>query len=185
MCTLKPPFKFNFTGLLKRAKNIPKTNIEGITIKLPFVSFSFHPDDIEKKVAQEIVIRLADKRVLNSGECCDNCIDKALVSLNDIRSILVDKQVELSDKTENTLYLLIEMMLEGIRQFFTFEENLQKNPDDYPGDLKKQLYRTELQPYSSVLEMLRGHLYRCLSQLSLIGDITIPKIAETMRYDDV
>lgn len=57
------------------------------------------PDKMERKVAREVVIRLADRRVLTSAECCDNCIDQALASLQEIRRIIVDKQVELSHHT--------------------------------------------------------------------------------------
>jgi hypothetical protein len=31
--------------------------------------------------------------------------------------------------------------------------------------------------------MLRGHLYRCLSQVAVIADTKIPKISEHMRYE--
>jgi len=32
--------------------------------------------------------------------------------------------------------------------------------------------------------MLRAHLYRCLTQVSKIADIKIPKITDAMRYDE-
>jgi hypothetical protein len=35
--------------------------------------------------------------VLSACECCDDCIDRALASLQEIRRTLVDKQVELYD----------------------------------------------------------------------------------------
>ena len=65
------------------------------------------------------MIRMAERRVLNASECCDNCIDQALESLQKIRSLLVDKQVELADHTDGALYLLIEAIDEPIRQFLT------------------------------------------------------------------
>jgi hypothetical protein len=61
----------------------------------------------KRQVARELVIRLIDRRVLSAWECCDDCIDRALVSLQEIRQILVDKQVALSDMPEGPLYLLI------------------------------------------------------------------------------
>jgi hypothetical protein len=32
--------------------------------------------------------------------------------------------------------------------------------------------------------MLRGHLFRCLTQIATIAKTKIPKISENMRYDD-
>lgn len=62
------------------------------------------------------------------------------------------------------------MMLEGIRQFLTFEQKLKKRRED-------------AEAYFGALEMLRAHLYRTLSQIAEIASITIPKIADHMRYD--
>jgi hypothetical protein len=143
---------------------------------------------LEQKVAREIVIRVADRRVLNASECCDNCIDEALGSLQKIRDFLVNKQVELSHAMDGPLYLLIELQLEAIRQFLTFEQRIKASasptelrvhvPNDFrrPPDQREQ--------YFAALEMLRGHLHRCLLQTAKIADTSIPKIAEHMRYEE-
>jgi hypothetical protein len=34
------------------------------------------------------------------------------------------------------------------------------------------------------LEMLRGHLYRCLAQVAALADTKIPRISDHMRYED-
>ena len=70
---LKPPFKFNIGKILDRARKLP-ISIDGVTITLPFVEVTLKPDDLERKVAREVVIRLADRRVLNAWECCDDAI---------------------------------------------------------------------------------------------------------------
>lgn len=184
MRDLPPPFKFDIATLVGKARRQFKKRVDGVTINLPFVSFSVKPDDLEQKVAREIVIRLADKRVLNAFECCDSCVEKALSSLQDIRSVLVDKQVELSAHDDRGLYLVVEFMLEGIRQFFTFEENIRTVNPEFPGELHTRLQRHDLHPYFAALEMLRGHLYRCLVQVAVFANTTIPKIAANMRYED-
>ena len=184
MRELKPPFQFEFNELLHKARRQAGKRVSGVTINLPFISFSVRPEDTEQKAAREIVIRLADKRVLNAFECCDSCIEQALASLQEIRSLLVDKQVELAHLTDGPLFLLIEFMLEAIRQFFTFEERLQSSTPDFPGDLHTRIHRSELQPYFAALEMFRAHLFRCLTQVAVVGDINIPKISDHMRYDD-
>jgi hypothetical protein len=180
---VKPPFKFDLRDLLTRARQQINDRVSGVSINLPFLTFSVQPEATETKVAKEIVIRLADRRVLNAFECCDDCIDKALASLQEIRSLLVDEQVELSKFTNGPLYLLIELMLEAIRQFFTYEERLRNRRNTVfelparfrPPDNKEQ--------YFAALEMLRAHLHRCLLQVSAIAKTEIPKIADHMRYD--
>jgi hypothetical protein len=184
MRDLPPPFKFDVSNLVRKARRHTKKRVDGVTINLPFVSFSVRPDDLEQKAAREIVIRLADKRVLNAFECCDSCVEQALASLQDIRSLLVDKQVELSGQMDGAVYLIVELMLEAIRQFFTFEEGLRTENPDFPGEFQLRMRRADLEPYFAALEMLRGHLFRCLSQLAVVADTTIPKIAKNMRYED-
>ncbi len=140
MRDVTPPFQFDLTGLIAKVRQLPRV-VDGVTIKLPFISISVKPDDKERRIAREIVIRMADRRVLNAFECCDNCIDHALESLREIRRLLVDKQVELSDGADGALYLLLEAMAESIRQFSTFEQRLTRQPEDQ-------------QKYFAALEML-------------------------------
>jgi hypothetical protein len=52
------------------------------------------------------MIRLPDKRVLDSKECCDDCIKKSLESIQAIRAILIDKQFNLSHVHDGSVYLL-------------------------------------------------------------------------------
>lgn len=141
------------------------------------------PDDLDQTVAREIVIRLSDKRVLNAIECCDSCVEQALGSLHEIRSLLVDKQIELSNQTDGAVYIIVEFMLEAIRQFFTFEEGLRTSNPNFPGELHTRMQRADLDPYFTALEMLRGHIFRCLTQVAGIADTTIPKISDNMRYE--
>lgn len=184
MILSQPPFRFNVSELINKARHYVNKRVDGVTINLPFISFSVQPDDLEQKIARETIIRLADKRVLNASECCDNCIEQAIVSLQEIRSMLVEKQVELAGQVDGGLYLLLELMLEGIRQFFSFEERLRIANTHTYGEIHTRHDRNDLQPYFSALEMLRGHLYRCLTQVATIAKMKIPKIPENMRYMD-
>src|SRR5271165_922143 len=126
------PFKFDMTDLLARARRQVSGRLGDVTLQLPFVSIAVNPKDRERQVAREVVIRLRDRRVLSARECCDNCIDRALTSLQEIRQTLVNKQVELSDVQDGPLYLFIDMMLLGIRQFFTYEEILERSDNALP-----------------------------------------------------
>lgn len=188
MRDFKPPFRFDLRSLIGDARRKLSNCVDGVTINLPFVSFNVKPDDIEQKVAREVVIRMADRRVLNAFECCDNCIDQALASLKEIRTLLVGKQVDLADMTEGPLSLLIELMLEAIRQFLTFEQRLNDRVPEQriilPDSFRSRPSYNNREQYFAALEMLRAHLYRCLTQVSRIANIKIPKITDHMRYDE-
>lgn len=188
MRDLPPPFRFDVRRLLSDARRKLNSRVEGLSINLPFVSFRVSPNDLEQKVAREIIIRMADRRVMNASECCDNCIDQALTSLQKIRELLVSKQVELSHAVDSSLYLLIELQLEAIRQFLTFEQRISSSSAAsdlvMPGPSDFRRPRDAREQYFAALEMLRGHLHRCLLQMAKIGNTTIPKIADHMRYEE-
>src|SRR5207249_1084444 len=108
--------------------------------------------------------------------------------LQEIRAFLVDKQVDLTNMPDSPLYLLVEMQLEAIRQFLTFEQRLQearsgkivvvsKHPD-----FRRAAEQRD--GYFAALEMLRAHLHRCLLQVAKVANTTVPKIADHMRYDE-
>lgn len=165
-----PPFKFDLSRLLRRIRALPEA-VDGVSINLPFVSVSIKPAESERRIAREVVVRLADRRVLNAFECCGDCVTRALASLQEIRRLIVDKQVELSGRPNSPLYLLLELMAEALRQFLTFEERM----------------RAQHQPphaYFAALEALRAHLHRVLLQVSKIADVDVPRIAAHMRYDE-
>ena len=176
------PFKFDISDLLKRARG-QAHRVGDVTINLPFVSFSVSPRDREEQIAREIVIRLRDRRVLSAWECCDGCIDNALASLREIRQILLDKQVELSDAQDGPLYLLLDAMLVGIRQFMTFEELLRRSPDAPPHPrFAKYCLPEHRQGYFDGLELLRGHLSRCLGQVAAIAGMDAPSEGLIANY---
>jgi hypothetical protein len=171
------PFRFDMSGLLNRARRQLTGRVGDVTLNLPFVSFAVSPRDKEKAVAREVVIRLKDRRVLSAAECCDNCIDNALASIQDIRRTLVDKQVELSDVQDGPLFLLLEAMAAGIRQFLTYEELLRR-PSEVSHHPRFGEFRRPpdvQQAYFDALELLRGHLSRCLSQVALIAGVPLPE----------
>jgi len=184
----RPPFRFDVRALIKRATQKLNAHVDGVAISLPFITVNVKSDDLQKQVAQEILIRLADRRVLNAWECCDNCIGHALASLEKIRSMLVEKQVEMRKVTDSPLYFLVEFMLEGIRQFLTFTESMDDKgeaPSLVLPDSSELSGRVHFpQYYFAALETLRAHLHRCLIQVAKIADTDIPKIPENMRYEE-
>jgi hypothetical protein len=190
--TAKPPFRFDLSGVLKRLRSI-SGRVDGVSLRLPFISINVKADDLDVRIAREIVIRLADRRVLNAFECCDSCVANALASLAEIRAFLVDKQVELGSRSDGALFLLTEMMLEAIRQFLTFEERLRRrvsagggriDADDVAFGSAYPLSHIYQSQYFAALEMLRGHLYRTLRQIASFSNFEVPVIPVHMRYDD-
>jgi hypothetical protein len=175
--------KFNFNELLKKAATKAKKHVDGVTINIPFLAFTVKTTDPERKVARELLIRLPDKRVLSSKECCDNCIDRSLDSLQEIRSILIDAQVNLSDFHDGGLYLLIELMAEGLRQFITFEEKLRvaasvKDAAEITDHWRPRDTREE---YFEALKQLRFHIHSCLKQVAAIADMKTLKIENYLK----
>lgn len=161
--------KFDVTPILQRAKHLTKPRVDGISINLPFISISLTVSDNEKKIAREVLIRLRDKRVLVAWECCNNCINNALASIQDIRTLLVNKQVELPDE-DSALFLLFDLMLAGIRQFLTFTERFDPH-----------IHREE---YFGALGVLRGHLLRCIEEIAKVGNTT-PKLSNRLSFNPI
>jgi hypothetical protein len=119
-------FMVDVSKALGHAQRLKARHLPGLQIglSLPFLTINVSPNDVERRVAREVVIRCRDRRVLNARECCDGCIDQALSSLQELRAKLVDKQVDLSEAQDGPLYLLLELMLDSVRQFLTFEQRL-------------------------------------------------------------
>lgn len=118
-----------------------------------------------------------DRRVLSAWECCDNCINDALASLHEICKFLVDKQVELSDLSEEPLFQLINAMRLGISQFLTFEQRLKSE------DATRYLRPPDVrQTYFDALEELRGHLSRCLGQIAVLAGMEVPSEGLVANY---
>jgi len=130
----KPPFTFDITQILQRLGKLP-VKVEGVKLSVPFLEVTVKVDRVERKVAREVVIRLADRRVLTAFECCDDRIENALKSLQEIRQVILDKQVELADQTDGALYALLDSIREAIRQFLTFEQRLSKRHSSETRDL--------------------------------------------------
>lgn len=174
--------KLDVGELIGRSRRKLAGRVGGVSINLPFVSFNVSAEDAEVAAAQEILIRLSDRRVLSARECCDNCIDDALVSLQEIREVLVEKQVQLAALSDGPVYLLTEFMLEPIRQFLTYEQRLRQIPPVLPADPSFRRNPMVRDAYFAGLETLRGHLHRCLLQLAKIAEIDTPKVLSTLEY---
>jgi len=172
------------TELLTRARRQVNTRLGKVTLNLPFLNIEVNPKDREREIAREIVIRLKDRRVLSAWECCDDCINRALTSLQEIRRTLIDNQVKLSEVQDGPLYLILDVMALGIRQFLTYEEVINRGDAAlrHPRFHDFQRPPDTRQAYFDGLEVLRGHLSRCLSQIAAIAGMEAPSNGVIANY---
>jgi hypothetical protein len=110
-----------------------------------------------------------------------NCIDNSLASLQEIRSVLVEKQVELSALNDGSVFLLTEYIAEGIRQFLTATEHHASAVVLHCGDSSRETFVRE--NYFQALELLRFHIHSCLLQLSKIAGVETPRVAAYLRSE--
>jgi hypothetical protein len=167
------PFQFDISRVLHQFAGVPDARPAASRLDLPFLSVLIEFTPVERNSARTLLIRLRDRRVLSAQECCDGCIDDALRSLQEIRSILLDQQVELANDSGRALNLLTDLMSVAIRQFLTFEQRIsQRTEFDSQGPSRR--HPDDLQQYFDALELLRGHLSRCLGQVAVIAGMSVP-----------
>ena len=177
------PFQFDIAKAMGQFLALPDARASAVQLTLPFVSVMVYPSIREQRHAQSLIVRLADRRVLNAQECCDTCITDALRSIQEIRSMLVDEQVELIGEEEGSLHGLIGLMLAAIRQFLTYEQSILAGHHGMSGTTAADDRHHEArQPYFDALEMLRGHLARAIGQLAIIADVERPSSAVLDDY---
>jgi hypothetical protein len=181
---MSTPFRIDGRKVIGTARRKLNNRVDGIKINFPGITFCVKPTDPEQKAAREIAIFLANRRVLNSKECCDHCIDHSLESLQKIREFLVQKQIDLAFATDGALFVMSEFSLEAIRQFLTFHERLEAAAAELPpaskfSDLRRPIdIRNE---YFEALELLRGHLHCCFQQIKNIAAVELPKVPDNLR----
>ncbi len=163
--------KFRIDSIVDLARKVGSFSADGVTVKLPFISFSFKPNDTEQSVAKVSIIYLKDKMFFNPRkEEGDHNIQSEIGSLRNIRKFLNKRQMDLSDHTKGGLFLIIELMLSPIRQFLTFHE-----------------HNSSLKEYSTIYHegyaLLRDHLCSCISRIHQIAGIEIPEVYTYFNYD--
>lgn len=180
-------FQIDLRKLLAEMRRRFNSRVTGVEVNLPGLTFCLDPSDPEKKAAREIVIFLKDRRVLNSKECCDNCIDNSLASLLKIREFIVERQLQLGVLefgASGPLYLLTEFTLEAVRQFLTYHEQLERESagveiESSVPDFRRP--RDIRESYFEALNRLRSHLHQCVHQIRIIADIELPEVPENLK----
>jgi hypothetical protein len=94
----------------------------------------------------------------------------------------VDKQVELADKTDTVLYVLLDSIRDSIRQFLTFEQRLKDGKAEHRN---LEFYRSgrNRELYFAALEVLRAHIHRTLLEVAKIANMKkLPGLEGHMSY---
>lgn len=162
--------RFDVREILKRLSRTAsraKRQVDSVSVNLPLgTNITFKPNTVETDTAKEIVIFLSDRRVLDSGECCEDCVEAALKSIGEIREFLVQKQLALKNESDSILFMLIEVILTEIRQFQTYAQKLA------PAGQTAHLERAK-ENYYVALNRLRGELLAILAQIANIAKMPI------------
>jgi len=135
---------------------------ESLSVNVPFLNVSFKiTDDLEKDIANEILIRSEDKRFLTSWQCCISCTKNAIDSVLEYRRFLIDQKVKLSEIKNSQLMAIVDYLLQGIREFLSLSEKR-----DIYGDQKY---------LSEQLEILRNNILAALYKFCSDTKIDYPK----------
>lgn len=179
-------FQIDIRDLIKKGCRNLNKRVGSVTISTPAgVSFQVEPHDPEVTLAREVLIYMRDRRVLNSKECCDDCIDRSLSSLQKIRAYLVECEQKLANLTDGSLFLMIEFTLDALRQFVTYSEQIEQEfaeRDTTIRDLRREPEARER--YFSALNRLRNHCWQTLQQISHIAKVDLPSVPEYLRMTD-
>lgn len=176
-------FKIDIASLVSKGRRHLNKRVEGVEITLPGITYVVAPHDPEITAAKKIVIFLGDRRVLNSFECCDNCIDRSLESLAKIREYLVGHQQDLAHLSDGSLYLFIEFIVDSVRQFMTFSEHLERDYErDETAHSGFRRHPEARDSYFAALNRLRRHVSDTLHQIRLIAGDNPQKVPENLRF---
>jgi len=135
---------------------------DSLSVNIPLLSVSFKiTDDLEKEIANEVLIRSEDKRFLTSWQCCPSCTEYAIDSVLEYRKFLIDQKVKLSKIKNSQLMEILDYLLQEIKKFLSLSENRDTYRD------KKYL--------SDQLEILRNNILAALYKFCNDTKIDYPK----------
>ena len=136
--------------------------VDSVSISFPFgICLNIKPSSSDKNIARETVIKLVDRRILNSKECCGSCIKDSVCSLKEIKSDTIKIKEKLIDNINSPLFYLIDYIVLGINSFLNFMERYSDNIEE-----NKEIYFI-------ALEIIRTHIANCLIEISKIGNYKI------------
>jgi len=168
---------YSKTGTYKLTFSIPKYKVriqnigissnikmESIGLTFPFgISTTLKPQQRDSEIAKEVIVKLIDRRILNSKECCASCIKQSVDSLKKIKSDLIGIKVRLSNRINEPLFYYVDYIVISINAFNDFIER-------YENDIEQnKVY------YFDALEKIRNHIANCMYEISKIGHYVISK----------
>lgn len=166
------PFRFEITEVIRTLAQCADARKPTVQLSVPYMTVLVSPRSVERAMAAEIIVKSMDRRVLSAQECCDGCIRDALRSLQEFRAELLSQKTQLASTPDSSLAQILELMLVAIRQFLTFEQRISRERvENVRPNSSVDVGR---QAYFDALELLRGHLSRCLGQVAMIACLRLP-----------
>ena len=177
-------FKIDIAELAEKSRRHLNKRVVGVEINTPpGLTFIVDPHDPEVTAARRVLIFMKDRRALNSQECCDNCIDRSLASLEKIREHIVAQQQELANLADGVLYLMLEFLVDSIRQFSTFSERLEREYERSDTGISDfQRHPDAREAYFAALNRLRRHLTDTLYQIRVIAGEEPQSVPENLKF---
>lgn len=169
------PFGVNVGSLTQRARQWIGRRIAGATVSATGVSFQIRATDPERDAARKLFIRLRDRRVFNAFDCCDNCVRNTLASLQEVRKILVESQVEVANFHDGDLFWIADYLRLIIREFLSWEERLRAALGPAQAS-KEELYIDPVYraAYIKSLDTVRAHARAALEALADVSQMKLP-----------
>lgn len=162
-----------YTKKVNNIENDKYFSVDAVSISIPFgIKFNVTPTKNEVKTAKETILTLIDRRILNSKECCANCIKKSVESLKEIKSDLIQIKIGLVDCMNSSLYYFIDYIIISINSFTDFIERNHINEEEH-----KIIY-------FDGLEKIRKHIALCMIEISKIGKISIDRKIFAFQQQD-
>ena len=154
-------------------ESIP-TKIDSIGLSFPFgLNITYKPIDSIKEIAKVIIIKLIDRRILNSKECCGSCIEQSVLSLKEIKAVLINEKTKLIKQINTLLYYYVDYIIIAINTFFDFTERYYEKKEEYRG------------LYFDALEKIRNHVAKCMKEILKIAEYEITNTHYAFRDSDL
>jgi len=168
-----PDLKVDVRGLTSRARRWTNKRVTKVEVNLGFIKFGLEVNDPERTAARELVFRLRDRRVLTAEECCGDCVRNSMVSLQEVRSSIVDAQEKLANLHDGQLFWLLDYILVTIRAFLTWEERSRVG-QPHGGDVEAHYKDFDnARRFRSQLDLVRAHARVALNAIGTVAEVDL------------
>jgi hypothetical protein len=168
-------FVIDVSELVGRAVEIENISNGQISISLPYVDIKVAVSDEEQVMANNLMTLITESILLRRLEFTDNNLLYAIASINEIDKLISGLKLDLLPNRLSILSIIFDLINIGIRLFHNLEnpykdEMIRKNYGLAPFEISSETRER----YSSLIRILRGHINRCIIQISAIASYDLP-----------